>query len=42
MAFESFKFKNNLKALENLKPEDVETFSKVFAEYDDLEATLYH
>lgn len=42
MAFESFRFKNNLKALENIRPEDVETFGKVFTEYDDIEATLYH
>ncbi len=42
LAFESFKFKQNLKALENLRPEDVETFSKIFADYDDIEATLYH
>lgn len=42
IAFESFKYKNNLQALDNLKPEDVAVFSDLFSEYDDIEATLYY
>jgi hypothetical protein len=42
IAFESFKYKNNLKALDNLQPEEIGVFGNLFSEYDDIEATLYY
>lgn len=42
VAFESFKYKNNLQALEDLAPEDIATFGSLFSAYDDIEATLYY
>jgi Histidine kinase-, DNA gyrase B-, and HSP90-like ATPase len=42
LAFESFRYKENLDALEKLSAEDLASLSKVFAEFDDIEATLYH
>ncbi len=42
IAFESFKYKENLEALDDLEPEDIATFSQAFSAYDDIEATLYY
>jgi len=42
LAFESFRYKGNLDALENITPENIEAVSEVFANLDDIEATLYH
>ncbi len=42
LAFESFRYKGNLDALENISPENIEAVTKVFANLDDIEATLYH
>ncbi len=42
LAFESFRYKNNLDALENISIENIQAFSEIFANLDDIEATLYH
>ncbi len=42
LAFESFRFKENLDALDSISPENMLDFAKVFANFDDIEATLYH
>lgn len=42
LAFESFKYKENLDALDKITPENIEIFSQVFSDFDDIEATLYH
>jgi hypothetical protein len=42
LAFESFRYKKNLDAIENLTAEDLESVAKIFSEFDDIEATLYH
>ncbi len=42
LAFESFRYKDNLDALENVSPENIKAVSDVFANLDDIEATLYH
>jgi len=42
LAFESFRYKDNLDALENVSPENIKAVSAVFANLDDIEATLYH
>ncbi len=42
LAFESFRYKGNLDALENISPENIGAVAKVFASLDDIEATLYH
>ena len=42
LAFESFRYKNNLNALEDISVENIQAFSEVFANLDDIEATLYH
>jgi len=42
LAFESFRYKDNLDALENVLPENIQMFSEVFANHDDIEAALYH
>ena len=42
LAFESFRYKQNLDALDTLSVEDIEGVSKFFAQFDDIEATLYH
>jgi hypothetical protein len=42
LAFESFRYKNNLSALENISIENIQAFSEIFANLDDIEATLYH
>ena len=42
LAFESFRYKDNLDALENVLPENIQVFSEVFTNHDDIEAALYH
>ena len=42
LAFESFRYKKNLDALETLTAEDLGSISKIFEEFDDIEQTLYH
>lgn len=42
LAFESYRYKQNLDALERITPENLAAFSLVFADLDDIEATLYH
>ncbi len=42
LAFESFRYKDNLDALENISSENIEAVATVFANLDDIEATLYH
>jgi hypothetical protein len=42
LAFESYRYKQNLQALESLTPEDIGVIAKIFADHDDIEATLYH
>lgn len=42
LAFESFKYKENLEAFDRISPENIEEFGKIFADFDDIEATLYH
>jgi hypothetical protein len=42
LAFESFKYKRNLDALDKVAPENIQAITEVFAELDDIEATLYY
>lgn len=42
LAFESLKARGNLTALENISAATLQDFAKVFGEFDDIEATLYH
>lgn len=42
LAFESFKYKENLDALESISIDNIEEFTTIFAELDDIEASLYH
>ena len=42
LAFESFRYKDNLEALGNITPDNIIAVSEVFANLDDIEATLYH
>ena len=42
LAFESFNYKQNLDALDRVSADNIEGLIKLFAEYDDIEATLYH
>lgn len=42
LAFESFNYKQNLDALDRVSAEDIEGLIKLFADYDDIEATLYY
>lgn len=42
LAFESLRYRQNLDALEAITVENLEEFAKVFQEFDDIEATLYH
>lgn len=42
LAFESFRYKNNLNALEDISVENIQAFTEIFANLDDIEATLYH
>lgn len=42
LAFESLRYKQNLQMLDQVSVENLEILTKVFADYDDIEATLYH
>lgn len=42
LAFESFKLKENLEEFDKISPENLEQLSEVMANFDDIEATLYH
>jgi len=42
LAFENMKYKRNLKALELISIENLEEFTRVIANIDDIEATLYY
>lgn len=42
LAFESLRYKDNLEALDSLTPANIEAFKEIFADLDDIEATLYH
>lgn len=42
LAFESFKYKENLDALDRVSPENIAAITTIFAALDDIEATLYH
>ena len=42
LAFEKLKYRDSLSALENVSSENLQAFTKVFAELDDIEATLYY
>ena len=42
LAFESFRYKENLDALEDISPENIQALSVVFSNFDDIEASLYH
>ena len=42
LAFENFRFKDNLDALDSMSPEHFQALAEVFANQDDIEASLYH
>lgn len=42
LAFENFRFKDNLDALDSMSPEHFHALAEVFANQDDIEASLYH
>nr|VFK19416.1 MAG: Histidine kinase-, DNA gyrase B-, and HSP90-like ATPase [Candidatus Kentron sp. LFY] len=42
IAFEGFRYKNNLEALESVSIENIEAVTEIFSNLDDIEATLYH
>lgn len=42
LAFEKLRYRDSLSALENVSPENLQAFAQVFAELDDIEATLYY
>lgn len=42
IAFESLRYKNNLNKLDSVSIENLPAVAQVFADYDDIEATLYH
>ena len=42
LAFENFRFKENLDALDTMEPENIQVLTEIFATQDDIEATLYH
>ena len=42
LAFESFRYRKNLEALDRISAENLEALTEFFTEYDDIEATLYH
>lgn len=42
LAFESLRYKEQLDALDEVTPENLESLGPVFAALDDIEATLYH
>lgn len=42
LAFESLRYKQNLERLEHVAVENLAAVAEMFADYDDIEATLYH
>ena len=42
LAFESLRYKQNLQKLDEVSVDDLPLIADIFAEYDDIEATLYH
>ena len=42
LAFENLQYKENLEALENMTPENIEALGEILADLNDVEATLYH
>ena len=42
MAFETLRYKGSLSALDNVSPENLKEFTEVFAQLDDIEASLYY
>jgi hypothetical protein len=42
LAFESFKYRDSLDALESVSLDNFEEFVKIFREYEEIEATLYY
>ena len=42
LAFEKLRYKDYLSALDNVTPENIQEFTKIFAELDDIEASLYY
>lgn len=42
LAFESLRYKDSLSTLDNVSPENLREFTEVFAELDDIEASLYY
>jgi len=42
LAFESLNYRESLSALDNVSPENIQEFTKIFAELDDIEASLYY
>lgn len=42
LAFEHLRYKEDLDALENIRPENIELLVQIFASLDDIEASLYH
>ena len=42
LAFEKLSYKDSLSALDNLSPENIQEFTKIFSELDSIEASLYY
>lgn len=42
LAFESLRYRDNLQALDAISPENLDAFTMIFEDLDDIEATLYH
>jgi hypothetical protein len=42
LAFEHLRYKENLDALDKIKPEDIAIIGEIFSNLDDIEASLYH
>ena len=42
MAFETLRYKGSLSSLDNVSPENLKEFTEVFAQLDDIEASLYY
>ena len=42
LAFEKLRYKDYLSALDRVSPENIQEFTKVFADLDDIEASLYY
>ena len=42
LAFEKLRYKDYLSALDNVSAENIQEFTKIFAELDDIEASLYY